>query len=370
MTGPTKVVIEDEAESVEPEPLQFVDLSGITSAEIHPPRFVINPIIPREYTTLFGSHGGAGKSIFSLTLCAHVACGVDLGPLRIDPGRALFVSLEDSAEVIRYRLRRIAEAYGLNPEKIAARLQVVDASERGALAVESNELGPRSLIFTPLAEQIKQAAAGVDLVVIDNASDAFDGNENERRMVRAFVRWLNLCVREHAGAVLLLAHIDKVAARYGANGNSYSGSTQWHNSARSRIAIFDGALVHEKLNLGKKLDAPMPLEWSDYGVLIPNDSGDRTSQAEQDRNDADDAAVLECIGQANYHADPVPVARTGPATTWHVLSNYAEFPKDLKGKDGKQRTYDALVRLHRADKIDREEFTDRHRHRRERWVVR
>ena len=57
------------------------------------------------------------------------------------------------------------------------------------------------------------------------ASDAYDADENSRRQVRAFVKALARMVRNHNGAVLLLAHVDKVAARYGSNGNTYSGST-------------------------------------------------------------------------------------------------------------------------------------------------
>ena len=67
--------------------------------------------------------------------------------------------------------------------------------------------------------------------------------------------------RHHDAALVLLAHIDKNAAKDGARGNSYSGSTAWHNSARSRLALMeqDGhiQLLHEKANLSKK--AP-PLE--------------------------------------------------------------------------------------------------------------
>ena len=71
-----------------------------------------------------------------------------------------------------------------------------------------------------------------------------------------------MIAREHDAAVVLLAHIDKAAARNGGQGNSYSGSTAWHNSARSRLALVEDEatgleLLHEKANFGKKRD-PYP----------------------------------------------------------------------------------------------------------------
>lgn len=74
-------------------------------------------------------------------------------------------------------------------------------------------------------------------LIVDNASDTFDGNEIRRTEARGFVRGLRAPVRKQGGAVLLLAHIDKSAAKGFGGGGSYSGSTAWHNSARSRLVL-------------------------------------------------------------------------------------------------------------------------------------
>ena len=76
----------------------------------------------------------------------------------------------------------------------------------------------RSLTWMAVAEQVRARAAVVDLLILDNASDAFGGDENSRRQVRAFIKGLTRMVRGHGGAVLLLAHIDKNAARFGGQG--------------------------------------------------------------------------------------------------------------------------------------------------------
>lgn len=349
--------------------LQLVDLSGFYTADIEPPRYVIEPLIPRGYTTLLGSHGGSGKSILGLTWAAHVACGRNWGPFRFERGKAGFVSLEDTGDLARYRSRRICEEYVLPPADVLSNLTIIDGTEVSALAVETTEYGSRRLMFTAAAERIREMAEGVDLVVIDNASDAFDANENERRLVRAFVRYLTSMVKGHGGAVLLLAHIDKAAARFGGNGNTYSGSTAWHNSTRSRLALVDDQLIHEKLNVGKKWEFPVPLAWSEHGVLVPDLDNTQRKASEAEQNEADDMAVTACLKAAAEAGETVTTATRGPVAAWHTLRQFPECPDVLKDKAGKTRAQEALMRLARTGAIRRVDYVDQYRNKRERWEL-
>lgn len=349
--------------------LQTVDLSDLGTADIAPPSFVIDPIVPCGYTTLLGGHGGSGKSILALVYAAHVACGRNWGPFRFERCKVLFVSLEDPGNLVRYRLRRICEEYTLPVREVRENLEIVDGTEAAALAVETSMHGTRSLIFTAAAEAIREKAQDAGLVFIDNASDAFDANENERRLVRAFVRYLTHMVKGHGGAMVLLAHIDKAAARYGANGNTYSGSTAWHNSTRSRVALIDGDLIHEKLNVGRKHEDKVPLAWSNHGVLVPDLNGERKQQSDAARNEADDMAVLACLRAAAEANEYVAAASRGSVTAWHALRQFPECPEVLKDKTGKIRTQEALMRLARVGAIRRVEYQDRYRHKRERWEL-
>ena len=68
---------------------------------------------------------------------------------------------------------------------------------------------------------------------------------------------MNLIANVARASVLLLAHVDKASVRSGAGMDSmttFSGSTAWNNSARSRWAMYrdDQVVVlrHEKCNLG------------------------------------------------------------------------------------------------------------------------
>lgn len=254
--------------------LVSVSVDGFERDVEVPAQFVVASLVPAGVVTLLSGHGGAGKTMFALTLAAHVAAGRPWGLHQVAQGHVVFASLEDSAQRIRGQLARIVAEYSLDPVEVSRNFTILEPAPDagGELVVEDRRTG--SVTELPALTDLRDAVKpGIGLVVIDNASDAFDGNENDRRQVRAFQRALARIGRETGKGVLLLAHIDKSAARHGAQGDSYSGSTAWHNSARSRLALTpekDGTveLRQEKLNLGPKAE-PMRLRWSERGVLIP-----------------------------------------------------------------------------------------------------
>ena len=321
---------------------------------------MIDPLIPRGHLTLFGGHGGSGKTTVAFVLAAHVACGTDWRNLPVTAGKVLIASFEDGQDLVLWRLKNIVEEYGLDFDAIENNLTVIDATDTAAIMTEVAQGGIRQIVATKdgaaLADHIRQQQ--YDLVIIDNASDAFDGDENHRRQVRQFVRYLAKTVVAHSGAILLLAHIDKSAARYGASGNSYSGSTGWHNSARSRLALIDNELRQEKLNVGKAMPEPIPLVWTDKAVPIPADSdGAQLAQAIIDSND--DKTVLACFAVAETLGDTVPAAEVGtPHTAYRTLTAY---PEGKPFQDNRQRFQASLTRLLRAGKVLKETYRNENR---------
>ncbi len=352
----------------EPEPrLRLCDLSDLRSADLAPPEFVVDPLIPRGYLTLFGGHGGSGKTTLGLVIAAHVACGRSWAGFPVASGRVLFLSYEDNESLTKWRLKNIAHQYVLNPETIAQNMVVYDATEAAPIELEVSDKGVRRTVLTTDGERVLELIqeGKFELVIIDNASDAFDGDENNRRQVRGFVRRLANAVRPHNGAVVLMAHIDKSAARYGAAGNSYSGSTGWHNSARSRLALVDDQLHQEKLNVGRKHPVPIPLTWV-RSVPVPSSAPEAV--AEQSRRDeADDAAVLECFAAAGEAGDNIPSAETGPNTYVLALRKYPECAEGLR-KD-KDRLKASVTRLLRAGQIRRETYKTADRKDKQRLAV-
>lgn len=348
--------------------LQTVDLSDLMDTDPQPPAFVMAPIVPRRVATLLGGHGGAGKTMLALSWGAHVAAGKAWGPYQVDRGRVLFVSLEDDGQVCRYRLRRIIETHHLQASDVIANLHVLDGSDvEAALMVEVNDGGTVKLTETPMMEAIEAAAKGADLIIIDNASDAFAGNENVRMQVRGFIRRLAQLGRGNNAGVIILAHIDKQAARNGGKDNTYSGSTAWHNSARSRVALVeeDGRLElrHEKSNWGKRAD-PLQVARVDHGVVVPTVAASNTDVGKDDA-----AAVLALLGTAFADNVTVTCASAGPETTWHTLAKLAEFPQVYRDRLGRKRLETALMALERAGQIVRQTYQKPNRHPGQRWAL-
>jgi hypothetical protein len=330
------------------ERMRPTDLRALSGEQAKPPRFVMAPYFPRGVVTLFGGHGGAGKSTVALTHAAHVASGKWWAGHQVEAGKVAMFSLEDEARVIGFRLQRIIEQYGLDADRVFANLQVFDWSDGDtALVAEKSEFGIHTLEPTQLFARLKVAAAGADLVIIDNASDAFDANENSKRQVRGFFHLLKTGIAQpNDSAVMLLAHIDKNAARFGAAGNSYSGSTAWHNSARSRLALVESKddgleLRQEKANFGKKAE-PVALRTADFGVLVPMVAG----QGGGTTNEGQDAAgVLAALRAAAAGGTPVGNGRMGPGNAHQTLATFAALPARLKSAKGKDAFWAALDSL-------------------------
>jgi KaiC/GvpD/RAD55 family RecA-like ATPase len=305
-----------------------VPIHDIEHASIKPPEMVLGSLIPRDVLTIVSGHGGCGKSTLGLTFCAHVAAGKDFAGMSTATGRAVFVSMEDSAAIVRFRLRRIIESFGLNARDVIENLLILDCSGTDApLASECSEAGVRRVEKTEAFVDLSEAVTGRDLIVIDNSSDAFDADENSRRQVRSFLRMLTEIAVRQSAAVVLLTHIDKASLRHGSPDNSPSGSTAWHNSARSRLALIaDGDLVrlsHEKFNYGPRADV-LTLMWGDDGTLIPVSPSSRNDVTERDS-----VGILSAMAAAESAGVMVFESRGGAANTHAILRGFSELPPKL-----------------------------------------
>lgn len=355
--------------------LRIVSMANLRSAREKRATYNLEPLIPRGVVSLLGAHGGTGKTMLAATICAHVAVGRPWGPFPVKQGRALFVSLEDPGERIRATLARVAEHYALSGDDIEDGVSIIDGSATDSvLAVE--QLCPlvgKRLVETAAMFELRNLAKGFDLIVIDNASDAFGGSENERRQVRQFMRgMLGQIARENDAGLLLLAHVDKASAKFGAQRNSYSGSTAWHNSARSRVAILeaDGSieLVHEKLNVGRRAD-PVRLQWTEGGLLEPIAGSAPGDLAGGLIVHSDARAVLDALAAAIKGGASITTARMGSCTTWHALLTYSELPEHLRKQKGKERFWRALAKLERDRRIVAESYRNEDHKTRQRWAI-
>lgn len=337
--------------------------------------YVLDPIIPRRVVTLLGGHGGAGKTMLGMQLAVHFAAGQAFAGFAPGPGgRAVFLSFEDEGDDVLPRLDAIIAAFNLPIEAVRANLEIYDGTQTEATIAE--EVTGGGLRFTAMLDKVRAAIVGSRLVVIDNASDTFGGNENNRRQVKTFIRKLARLARETDSAILLLAHIDKHAAKFGADNNSYSGSTAWHNGARSRLALLvNGAAIelrHEKSNFSD-LALPISLTRGAGGVLLPLDAA-QAAQAEKMvagiATAADAEHVFAALQAAIAGGYSVPTRTDGSATAWHTLSNYpGALGRALAARAGKVRTHAALALLQSEGRIAREDYLTGQYKPRQRWVI-
>lgn len=359
--------------------LRLVPLTGFMARRVPDHPHVMESYYPRRVVTLLGGHGGVGKTTLALIHAAHIAAGRPWGPFGVEAGRVVVLSFEDEGEDVLRTLQDVVTVCSLPPELVEQNLRIFDGTDaESELAVESSEGGALRLEFTAMMQKAEDAAAGADIVFIDNASDTFGGNENNRRQVKAFIRRLaRRLARAQNAAVVLLAHIDKQAAKGNAHGNSYSGSTAWHNGARSRLALVENEaggieLLHEKARWGAKAE-PVALQRVAGGILEPVPAhvaaaAKASAQAVLAQADAQD--VLAVIRAAVEAGLTLPVARTGQRTTWHALSEMREMPEELRSKrPGKARVEAALTALERAGEIVREEYRTASRHTAVRWAL-
>jgi hypothetical protein len=208
-------------------------------------------------------------------------------------------------------------------------------------------------------------ATKANVVIIDNASDVFASNENDRTEVRGFMRALNLIANVTRAAVLLLAHVDKASVRGGAgldSNTTFSGSTAWNNSARSRWAMVrDGnnvVLRHEKCNLGplqEELRIEFDMEakvFKRFGT-IPGQKAAQSLVRNTQR-----AVILQLIGRAVAAGANLSMNSNSPrSNVFNVLADDTEFPNRLDRKTFfsimRDMEFEGLVALENYKKANR-----------------
>ncbi|HKK05362.1 MAG TPA: AAA family ATPase, partial [Gammaproteobacteria bacterium] len=354
-------------------PFPTVDLSDLADAAISEPSHIIHPLLPRNVVTLLGAHGGSGKTMLALVQAVCVATGRTFMGHDTETAPVVFFSAEDNAETIRWRLQKICWRLEVDPGELAGRLTVYDLTELNpALYGEGARRGVRYGAATVAHRKLAEAARGLGagLIVIDNASDTFEANENERARVRGFMRSLQRMAIDTGAAVELIAHVDKASAKKPGTPEGYSGSTAWHNSARSRLYLrAEGldrlVLEHQKANFSRRaVDTHMV--W-DQGVPVIDGREPEANDGLGTGTDAwSDARrrVLRLIDEFHDRGEYIPVSFHAPGNAWSVLAGEIEFP------DMERPAFQALVRdLERGGDLRREIYRTAQRKERERWSV-
>jgi Mrp family chromosome partitioning ATPase len=349
-----------------------VPVADLTDTEVAPPGWWWDGYLPAGVVTLLGAHGGTGKSTVALMLAVSVALGKPLFGVGTRRGTVAYFSAEDGADLMRHRLRWLCRGLGVDVADVAERLHILDAVTEGdpALFHEVGAGGRRQGLTTPTytALQAYVVAHDIDVLIVDNASDTFDGSEIDRAKVRGFMRALARIAQARGGAVLLLAHVDKSTSRGERNGTEgYSGSTAWHNSARSRLYLSrdkDGALLleHQKHNLGM-LREPLRLLWLEGG--IPQADEPVSGFMQHIKDGTATKALLKLVHEFTQRGESVSSATSSRTHAGKLLRKEAGFPPRLTDPE----LFDLLRQAERRGWVERDTYRGTDRKERERWLV-
>lgn len=318
----------DEVSEAEPGALQPMDWGALQGTQPEPTAWRWEGWLPEGTVTLLSANGGVGKSNVSLQLGVVLAHGMSLFDVQASSSRVLVLSGEDEARTVHFRVANICADMGVDMASLADRLIVYDLTNADCVLWRDGSPTERMQWLSDITVRTK-----ANVVMIDNASDVFADNENDRTAVRGFMRCLNLIARETRAAVLLLAHVDKASVRVGAgldSNTTFSGSTAWNNSARSRWAMVrdDQSVVlrHEKCNFGP-LQEEIRLEFDPAAKTFkrfgstPGLRAAATLMRNQHR-----AAILKMVGQAVDAGANLSMKVQSNTNVYASLRDHPEMP--------------------------------------------
>ncbi len=354
--------------------LKPVSVLDVLTNPSHPPEFVWDSYIPCGVVTMLGAHGGTGKSTIALMLAVCAAIGRPLFGMEVKLCKVLFVSLEDSGDIARHRLANICKLWGIDPLALDDRLHIVDGTEYPELfSAESRGAGHLTDTYMEMSAIVQTKRIG--LVIVDNASDAYGGDEIQRRQVRSFIRALAMVIKPTKAGCLLLAHVDKNTSRSRKpeGGEGYSGSTAWHNSARSRLFLARGdddllTLEHQKSNLGR-LREPIKLEWIVNGLpqlVSQSGAGDLLSSIASKAHEVKSKALLSMVAEfedRQQYCSPIATARNNVHAT---LNSEPDFKKLKLNKSDCRHILNQCQRNKWLEIVD---YFDAYRKPRQRWSL-
>lgn len=261
---------------------QVVPASFITPAgwpEEPPPeiQWLADRRFPRGDVSSLHGDGGAGKTDAALQLAETCTRGEGYWfGMAVMAGPVVFLSAEEPEDELRRRIDRHGARDGFDPRTLSdLHLWFPDDVAGATMAVpDRSEIMRPTPLFKSIEARTKEIAPV--LVVLDNVSAVFAGQQNSRVMVRSFVNLFRGIARlPSRPAVVLLDHPSLSGLT---NGTGRGGNMDWRNSVRSahylrapddKAEADRGVRLLEtvKSNYGP-LGEPIRLQWSNGGLAL------------------------------------------------------------------------------------------------------
>ncbi len=196
--------------------------------EMSPRPWVMGRILlAGEVTEMIGA-STAGKSMFLLTLAAHLVLGRDwLGYQAWRPGRAIIYDAEDDRKELNRRLEAICQTYQMSIDEVSSRLSLVGSDDLDLQVVTGF---PPTINEDRVAELIAAASApDIVLVGVGPLSDVHTTSENDNLAMKYVIRVLRMIAKRSDTAVLVAHHTGKPSAA----GNTTAGDQMAGRGASS-----------------------------------------------------------------------------------------------------------------------------------------
>lgn len=324
---------------------------------------------------LFASHGGGGKSYISLLFMAKAATGGVWFGQPMTQGGVLYVSGEDPVEEVKYRLYGLCESNGINRADIPGSLDIIDVVPVLHKALyEGSDFGKAE--FTKQYGLLKALVESgkYKYLFLDNLAKFYMANENARPMVDEFVSALAAIAMTHGVGVVLIGHVPK--PKGGAeDAAGYSGSTAWHNSARTRwMLVVDRAsgiseLKVEKNNYGETgHGGKFRYDKAQNAYVMGETSGEGSATSEF-ADQAFDDAVRAGVHHVRSLGGHVPTKTAGPLGDILVNPGVVEMLENVPVPERPGRIRAALRRLESAGEIIRDTYKTKNRNTLEQYIL-
>lgn len=341
------------------EPLSIDDTADWDGLKIPPRRWLVEGWLPIGEAALLTGAGSVGKSLLSQQLGVTIAAGQPFMGVACERVVSLYITCEDGKDEVQRRHAAIAAMLNSPIPRGACLVK----SWKGELDLELATFdAERRLKPTMRFKRLRATAlaVGARLIILDNTSHLFGGDENVKREVAAFANLLNGLAAEIDGVVLLLGHPNKTGLNKPGegDGNQFGGSVAWENQVRSRLFLAtntedsDGrVLTNPKANYSSK-GGKLEFRWHKGAFIRDEDlpAETRLEVATVIRDNADNELFLECLRERNKQRRQVS-EKTGKNYAPLVFAGMPE-----SRKMGKKRLEAAMDRLFRIGRIDRAEL--------------
>jgi RecA-family ATPase len=256
-------------------------------------------------------------------------------------GRVLYYSIEDDKNFVGSRLQRMVAKMGMKAPDLADGLVVRDMTAANPPFIA--QYGPGGISFEPEGERLlaDMRSGEFDMVVLDNASEAFAGDENKRAQVASFYAPLRAAAGEGDCSVVIIAHVNRPSARGDGGNENYSGSTQWHNSARSRLSLKRDGDTNRLTLKQEKLNAKPPLKQAISGEFVDGvfEVERRTEKVEREESENNARATFKDLLEHIFMIEEegkLLADNDHPTTQYKQLAGYSSWPKKYSKPAGKE----------------------------------